>query len=86
MKGKLTLEVDERGFHMECHLLKVDEYDKAYLLYHIGKTLEVDANDFFAIGRIMATGIGENLFVNGEITQIDFSNIPKPNKGGAIDV
>lgn len=86
MRGNMNVEVSEHGIKIQCCMVSVDDFDKAQLMYYIGKVLKLEPNDFLAIGELMRANHADALFSTGETTAIDLSHLKDFPKGGIFNV
>ena len=57
MKGRILIECDERGVHLDIHMHCTERHDRTFLVHALGKALDLDFEDYVVLATAEASGV-----------------------------
>ena len=57
MKGKITIECDDRGTHLDVSMHCTKQHDRTFLVHALGRALGLEAEDYIILVVVEGSGV-----------------------------
>lgn len=57
MKGRIVIECDEQGTHLDVRVSGTEEHDRIFLVHALGKALDLESEDYAILAIAEASGV-----------------------------